>query len=270
MAMLIVEADPGAVAVASAEALTASVERATARSGQALVSLTGGETPRRMYALLCDNTYPWRGRIDWASVDWFWGDERHVPPHHPESNYGMAHDTLFGHVPVDPSRLHRMHGEYADPHVAAHEYDLELRRVFAAAGRLDLTFDLMLLGIGEDAHIASIFPGSDLLASADPPVPSAPSSTRQNDASGVSVSAKRTAAVWADHLNAWRVTLTPAALLDARETLVVAAGDAKAAAIRAALEEPLDIRRRPAQLLRAAGDRVTWIVDRAAAAYLRR
>jgi 6-phosphogluconolactonase len=106
----------------------------------------------------------------------------------------------------------------------------------------------MMLGLGEDAHIASIFPGSDLLR------------IERHD---------RVAAAWAAHLHAWRITLTPAALLDARTVVMVVAGDRKAPAVQAAIERPLDIGRWPAQILRQVDDRVEWTLDRAAAAGLR-
>jgi 6-phosphogluconolactonase len=116
----------------------------------------------------------------------------------------------------------------------------------------------MLLGLGEDAHIASIFPDSELLKRRS--VKGRP--TADEDAG------RGVAAVWASHLNAWRITLTPDAILDSRDIVVVVAGGAKAGAVRAALERPLDETRYPAQLLRQAGGRVQWIVDRAAAAAL--
>ena len=261
LAVLSIEADAGAVAVAAAARLTTIVEDAMARRGNAVISLTGGQTPRRLYSLLADASYPWRRRIDWQRLHLFWGDERHVPPLHRDSNFGMAYESLLRHVPVPSSAVHRMRGELPDARDAAREYDGVLRAGFAAAGRRTQTFDLMLLGLGEDAHIASIFPGSPLLAGeAVPSVPAAPRAEPQ----------PRAAAIWAAHLDAWRITLTPPALVDAEAIVVVVSGEGKADAVQAALEQPADIVRWPAQLLRSAGDRVTWIVDRPAAGRLRR
>lgn len=259
--MLIVEADANAVADAAAERLTTAIGQAVAQRGDAMVSLTGGETPRRLYARLADPAQGWRTRMPWDRLHLFWGDERHVPPEHPDSNYGMAYDAMLRHVPVPDVRIHRMRGELPDARDAGREYASELRRAFSAAGRADLTFDVMLLGLGEDAHIASIFPGSELLNGivADPSLTGQPASDSVPPAAGV----------WAGHLDAWRITLTPRALLDARAIFVVVSGAAKADAVHAALEQPLDVRRWPAQLLRAAAARVTWIVDRAAAARVR-
>jgi 6-phosphogluconolactonase len=249
MARLTVVADGEAVAAATAGLLAGQIEASIAARGSAVVSLTGGSTPRRLYEMLGDAAQPWRSRIDWSRVHLFWGDERHVAPDHRDSNFGMARDALVAHVPLLPSHVHRMRGEIPDASQAAADYERALREGFAAAGRRDLTFDVMLLGLGEDAHIASIFPGSAILG--------APGEAR-------------VAAVWAPHLNAWRITLTPSAILDARAIVMIVAGAAKAEAVRAAIEAPEDVARYPAQLVRRAGDRVTWLIDRAAASRLER
>ncbi len=188
----------------------------------------------------------------------FWGDERHVPPDHAESNFGMALDDNAS--PCTRSRrrhVHRMRGELRTPHDAAREYEGVLHAGFIAAGRRNQTFDLMLLGMGDDAHIASIFPGSVLLE-------------RTAHAPGTTIDgAPLAAAVWAEHLKTWRITLTPPALLDAHAIIVVVSGEHKAEAMQAALETAEDIARWPAQLLRSADERVTWIVDRPASTRLR-
>jgi 6-phosphogluconolactonase len=192
------------------------------------VSLTGGSTPKRTYSTLAQAP----SHVPWAQVHLFWGDERAVPPDDPESNYGMARDALLAHIPIGAPQVHRMKGELP-PEQAAREYERELMG----------TFDLMLLGLGEDAHIASIFPGSDVLDEREHLV----------------------AAPWVPHLNAYRITLTPPALLDARRIIMLVAGRQKADAVKAAIEGPLNPKRWPAQLLRPAGDRVEWLIDRAAA-----
>jgi 6-phosphogluconolactonase len=253
MARLTVAENEEAVAAASAERITSLVEDAIRNRGSAVVSLTGGTTPARLYTLLADPQQPWRRRIDWPRVHLFWGDERHVPPEDADSNFGMARRTLVAHVPIPPSQVHRMRGEIADAVKAAEDYQAVLSRGFAAAGRPDRTFDVMLLGLGEDAHIASVFPGSPLLDGIE---------TGPVDRAGL------VAGVWAPHLNAWRITLTPAAILDSRVILLIVTGTRKAAAVRAALDDAEDLRQHPAQLLRQAGNRVEWIIDRPAAARL--
>src|SRR5437773_10575660 len=130
-------------------------------SGRFVVALAGGSTPKALYALLAGA--PWAGRVDWSRVHVFWGDERCVPPDDPASNYRMAHEALLAHVPVSEQNVHRIRGE-DDPHCAAAAYERVLREVFAtpvgpprpAPGA---RFDLVLLGMGDDGHTASLFPG---------------------------------------------------------------------------------------------------------------
>ena len=249
-----VHRDKEAVAEAAADRVTSLVEEAVRIRGSALVCLTGGATPQRLYELLADGSRPWRSRVDWTSVHLFWGDERHVPPDHSDSNFGMASRALVAHVPIPSSQVHRIRAERRDAADAARDYETALRTGFSAAGRTDLIFDVMLLGLGADAHIASIFPGSTLVSAA-------------GGESGAVM--PWVAAVWADHLKTWRIPLTPPAILEARTLVMLVSGVEKAAAVEAALDLPLDVSRWPAQLLRAAAPRVEWIIDAAAAARLR-
>ena len=247
MAHVTVLTDEEALAATAAERVTSVVEASIALHDGVRICLAGGRTPRRLYELLADVARPWRARIDWTRVHVFWNDERHVSPDDADSNFGMAFHALLAHVPIPAAQIHRMRGELADAADAARRYDAELR----AATRDATLFDVMLLGVGEDAHIASIFPGSAPLRGASlvrfaPPDP-------------------LVAAVYVEHLRSWRVTLTPSTLLDSRAILVLASGDRKGAAVRASLDEPEDVARWPAQLLRAAGDRVEWLIDSAAA-----
>ena len=228
MAVLTIVEDERALAHTGAERFAAIVRECVRERGRAVVSLTGGSTPRKMYEALAREP----DQVPWTQVHLFWGDERAVPPDHKDSNYGMARDALVAHVPLPPDQVHRMRGELV-PEEAARQYERELMG----------TFDLMLLGLGEDAHIASIFPGSPL----------------------VEERARKTAAPWAPHLNAYRITLTPPALLDARQIVMLVSGEKKAGAVKAAIEGPLDPKQWPAQLLRDAGERVEWLIDRAAA-----
>ncbi len=247
MARVTVVSDPAAVAAAVAGRLTALIEQSIGERGNAIVCLTGGRAAKSVYERLANPDGP--HRIDWARVHLFWGDERHVSPDDPDSNSGMAWRALLAHVPVPAAQIHRMPGESPDPAAAAGAYEATLREGFALAGRSDQRFDVMLLSVGEDAHIASIFPGSPLVS--DLPL--------NNRGADLVRSAQA-------RDGAWRIALTPAALLDARAILAMASGAAKADAVRAALELPDDIARWPAQLLRAAGDRVEWMVDHEAAA----
>lgn len=247
MAQLIVANDEIELARRAAERLTALIEHAVGANGRAVVSLTGGTTPRRLYATLADPQQPWSARIPWSQVHLFWGDERHVPPDHPESNYGMAKAALLDHVPMPADQVHRIHAEMADAHDAAADYERALN--VASGSSRTFLFDIMLLGVGEDAHIASIFPSSELLV----PNGHQPSTGR------------RVAAVRTPRGDAWRITLTPYVVLDAAAIVVLVAGAHKAEAVKAALRQPLDQTKFPAQLLRAADGRVEWFLDREAA-----
>ena len=249
MAQLTVADDEVELARLAAERVTQLTVEAAVTRGGAFVALAGGATPRRLYSNLADPQQPWRDRIPWRQVHLFWGDERHVPPEHPDSNYGMAKASLIDHVPVPADQVHRTRGEMPDAHEAADEYERTLD-VVSGLSRTPL-FDLTLLGLGEDAHIASIFPGSELLADVGRPV-----------------TGHRVAAVWAPHLGVWRITLTPDAILDSRAIVVLVTGLNKSNAVLAALEGALDVGTHPAQLLRGADDRVEWFVDRAAASRL--
>jgi 6-phosphogluconolactonase len=252
MAQLTIVADKTTMSETAAERITSQIERAIAARGGAAFSLTGGGTPDLLYQFLSDANRPWRGRIEWPHLHLFWGDEREVPPDHSESNFGLANRLLIQYVPVPSTQVHRIRGEFpaAD---AGRLYDVLLRaRRDHVTGPL---FDMMLLGIGENAHIASIFPGSPLLAGREAPRYNA----EERLAAGVPV----------PEISQWRITMTPPALLDSAVIIVIAAGASKADAIAAALEGPTDIARYPAQLLRTVGERVEWIIDAAAAARLR-
>jgi len=244
MAQLTIAADKVAMSEAAAERIASMLEAAIAARGVAAMALTGGSTPDLLYAFLADPHRPWRQRIDWTHVHLFWGDEREVAPDHPESNFGLAYRFLLQHVKVPDAQVHRMRGELPASD-AGRLYDAVLRaRREQTAGPL---FDVMLLGIGANAHIASIFPGSPVVAE------------RQTLATGVEV----------PELSQWRITMTPPALLDSSDIIVIANDASKADAIHAAIEAPLDIARYPAQLLRDAGELVEWIIDSASAARLR-
>jgi len=230
MALLTVVADEAALAEPVAARFVDLVNAAVRARGLANVCLTGGKTPRATYELLASEA--WRGHVRWENVHLYWTDERHVPPGHANSNYGMAREALVMHVPIPAAQVHRIRGEL-EPDEAARLYEREL------ASR----FDVMLLGVGEDAHVASIFPGSAVLDEQE----------------------RRVAAVWVSHLHAHRITLTPPALLASEHYLMLVAGASKNAAVAAAFNEPADVRQYPVHLLRPAGDRVEWFTDREAA-----
>ena len=177
-----------------------------AARGRFTVALGGGSTPAALYRLLASP--PLADDIDWSRWHVFWGDERCVPADHPDSNHGMARRTLLDHVPIPPSQVHRMVGE-DPPQQAADAYALALADALAPDGRLDLA----LLGIGDDGHTASLFPGTAALEERE----------------------RLVVANWVPHLDAYRITLTLPALNRARHVAVLATGADKADAVRRAL-----------------------------------
>ena len=244
MANLNIETDAATLAAAAAKRLATLLREACHRHGTAHLCLTGGQTPRDTYARLA-RAAP-KDTVDWNRVHLFWGDERLVPPDHEESNFGMADAALILPAAIPSRNLHRIRGELTDAKQAARDYDRTLER-FARAGQP--RFDVVLLGLGPDGHIASLFPGSPLLSVDQSSTP-------------------LVADVWVPSLQRWRITLTPRALLDAETIVMLTAGDAKAAAVQAVLQGSEDVAQWPAQLLRQAGDRVEWWMDSAAAARL--
>jgi 6-phosphogluconolactonase len=241
--------DAAAVQRGAAEEFAARTAAAVRVRGVATVALSGGSTPRGMHALLADPAGPYRARVPWAHLEVFWGDERCVPPDHPDSNYRMARETLLDHVPVPPERVHRMAGDDPEPARAAERYAAELRERFVRQGRLDdgwPRFDLVLLGMGPDGHTASLFPGTE----------------------AVHESARAVVAVWVPKLEAHRITLTPPVLTRAETILFLVTGADKAEALASVLDGPPRLDVLPSQTLRPAGSRVLWLVDAAAGARL--
>src|SRR6267154_3493189 len=228
---------PSAAALADAAAarFVAAAGDAIGSRGQFIVALSGGSTPRDTYLRL--GTGALVSRVMWSRVQALWGDERCVPPDHIESNYRMARETLLDRVPVPAANVHRIHGE-DDPTIAAGVYETTLRAL--------LRIDLVLLGLGEDGHTASLFPGSA----------AAHEQTRW------------VMAVRAGATSMWRITLTPAVINAAAEVLFLVSGGAKARILRRVLEGPRRPEELPAQAIAPSKGRVRWYVDAAAAADL--
>jgi 6-phosphogluconolactonase len=261
MARLTIVRDKSELSTVAAGRIASLIQQAIARRQEAAICLAGGGTPDGVYEALADPVRPWRGRIDWTHVHLFWGDERNVPPNHPESNFGLVNRTLIQRVDIPESNIHRIRGELAAVD-AGREYDAILRTRRAQIDHA--LFDVTLLGIGANAHIASLFPVSPLLH--EYRFRAATASTAPQ--TGCGDSPLLAAGVWIPELNQWRITLTPAALLDSDAIIVIATGSEKAVAVAAAIQGPEDVLGYPAQLLRDTGDRVEWIVDEAAAGKL--
>jgi 6-phosphogluconolactonase len=235
-----VRADPAGVADEAARQVAALAREAIAARGRFVVSLSGGDTPRALHARLSESH---AHQVDWPEVEFFWSDDRLVPPDDPASNYRMARETLLGPLGIRADRVHRVRGEAGDARVAADEYAREIASVAEVeAGRP--VFDLVLLGMGGDGHTASLFPFSDALGVEDEWVAPGRAPKPPFD----------------------RVTFTFPVIHAARAVRVLVNGADKAGVLADVLHGARDPGRLPAQrILESRGD-VRWIVDAAAAA----
>lgn len=242
MAEIRIFADPDLLAAAAADEVVVCATSAISEQGIFRVVLAGGTTPRRLYELLAEE--PRRSRVAWSRVEVFWGDERMVSPEHPDSNYRMARESLLSHVPIPETQIHPISGEL-EPGRAADLYERELR---AVTGQEIPEFDLVLLGLGEDGHVASLFPGS----------------------AAVLEGRRLAVAVFSPKRPSGRVSLTLPLLNRARNVFFLASGAAKAKTVACILrqqgsppEAPL-----PASLVRPQKGRLLWLLDCQAAAML--
>jgi 6-phosphogluconolactonase len=229
---IVVLPDPAALAREATDRVVALARSAIATGGRFTVALSGGSTPKALYEQLVSQP------IAWKQVHIFWGDERCVPPDHPDSNYGMAQRALLSHIDIPAQNVHRLKGEI-DPTQAAQQYETELRSVLGAQPR----FDLILLGMGPEGHTASLFPGTPALHE------------RQ----------RWVMAQYVDKPQANRLTLTPPIINHAANVIFLIAGHDKAATLQAVWHGPHEPDRFPAQIVAPTTGRVIWLVDRAAA-----
>jgi 6-phosphogluconolactonase len=235
--------DRNSLVRAEAERFVKLARDAIAARGRCLVALSGGSTPKPLYELLA--TPPYSAQIDWSRLHLFWGDERCVPPDHPDSNYRMTREALIDKVPIPPPNVHRIRGE-DDPQRTAEAYERTLREWFGPEDPPARTFDVVLLGMGPDGHTASMFPGT-----------AAPTETR-----------RWTMAVHVEHpRDMWRVTLTTVVLNAASDVTFLVEGADKAPRLREVLEQRSE-RPLPAQRIQPAHGSLHWLVDEAAAAQL--
>lgn len=242
---IIVKPTPADLARAAADRFIQTVADSQRKGQSARIALSGGSTPRALFTLLASADYV--DKVDWQSVDIFWGDERTVPPDHADSNFRMARETLLRALSVPETRIHRMRGEL-EPEAAAADYSLVLQQVFALTRANDVpSFDLILLGIGADGHTASLFPHTSALAVRDQLVIANPVPQQQTT----------------------RLTLTVPVLQAAAHAHFLVAGADKAPAVQRAIEGDWNPAETPSQYLRHASGQVTWFLDTAAAADLK-
>lgn len=233
--------DPEQVARAAAGRVAELARESIEARGLFTFALAGGSTPRRVYELLAGEEF--RDAVDWANVHIFFGDERAVPADHSDSNFRMANESLLSRVPVPTQNVHRIEG-LGDAVANASDYESEMRGLFGDTEWPQL--DLVLLGMGDDGHTASLFPNTAALEE------------------------RRTwvAANWVEKLGAWRVTLTAPAVNAARHVLFLVGGAGKAERLREVLKGEREPTRLPSQLIRPHDGTLEWFVDRAVASRL--
>lgn len=203
------------------------------------LTLSGGTTPKMLYALLASE--PYRSRIDWPNVEIFFADERCVPPDHADSNFGMINETLLSKVPIPQENIHRMRGEL-EPNEAAKEYGEMLKEKFPSTGSGQAGeggLEMILLGMGDDGHTASLFPRTEALKETK----------------------HRCVSNFVPKLNAWRLTLSAPFINRAADVMILVTGAGKTKVLSEVLEGPRDPDRLPVQLIEPSDGRLTWLID---------
>ncbi len=233
-------ADANQLAHAAAELFVTLSKPAIAEQGRFTVALSGGSTPKALYQLLARE--PYASQIEWAHVHIFWGDERCVSRDHPDSNYRMAREALFQYVPLLTENIHPLHGDI-DPAQASAEYEQQLRMFF---GNGLPVFDLILLGMGDDGHTASLFPGTAAIH-------------EQN---------RWVIGHYVEKLESWRLTLTPPVINAAENVAFLVAGKAKAERLREVLKGPFQPDVLPSQMIKPTNGSLYWLVDEEVATLL--
>lgn len=237
---------PDALSRATAERFVRGIQAAVAARGIARIAISGGGSPKPVFALLADPKAPYRAAIPWDRLWVFWVDERCVPPDHPDSNYGAARELLLDRVPLAPEHVIRIEGEL-NPEEAAARYESAIRGHYRLEGAQGPIFDVLQLGMGNDGHCASLFPHTAALHEM------------------IRVAA-------ANHVpqqtQSWRVTLTWPVINAARDVFFLIDGAAKADPLGRVLQGPYDPETLPSQLIQPQNGRLSFLLDAQAAAHL--
>ncbi len=233
------------VARRAADDVVRIAREAAAARGVFTIALSGGSTPKVLYALLAEHP-SLRNSLPWDKMKVFFGDERHVGPGHADSNFQMASDAMLSKAPLRPDQIHRIKGEYPDTAQAAAEYEATIQREFGLKDGEFPRFDLVLLGMGSEGHTLSLFPGTKALHETQRIV------TRN----------------WVGKLYTERVTLTAPAANNAANIIFMIAGADKACALKAVLEGPHEPEQLPAQMIQPSNGTLSWLVDQAAGSML--
>lgn len=238
---ILICADPAELAREAARRFAELADHFVRNVGKFTVALSGGSTPKALFQILAEK--PYADSLPWWSIYFFWGDERCVPPDHPDSNYRMANETLLSKVPVPREHIFRIPAEDEDPHRAAAKYEETLRKFFNEEWP---HFDLVFLGMGPDGHTASLFPNTEALHAHD----------------------RVAVANYVEKFQSWRITLTADAINRARNITFLVAGADKALALKEVLDGPRDPNQYPSQLIQPYNGELLWLVDEAAAKLL--
>jgi 6-phosphogluconolactonase len=238
---ILIKQDLDELSSAAVDQFAQIANRSIIAHGSFSVALAGGSTPGHLYSLLASDNH--RLKLDWSRVDFFIGDERHVPPDSDQSNFRMAKETLLDPLGISPKRIHRWQSELADANEAAVAYEAELKAYLGSSGR---PLDLILLGLGEDAHTASLFPNTAALREIE----------------------KLAVANWVEKLNAHRLTITFSTINDASNVIFLVAGRYKSEAVQMVLEGEFRPEDLPAQFVNPEGGDLYWMLDGAAASLL--
>jgi 6-phosphogluconolactonase len=239
---LIILNDAHEVYVRAAEEIAHIAGESICTHGEFTFCLSGGSTPAATYDLLATR---FNLSVDWKEVQFYWGDERCVPPDHPESNFGMANRTMLSKLALRPEQIHRMRGEDPPPQAAA-DYERELKKCFGLSDGEFPRFDLILLGLGDNRHTASLFPGDLALHETQ----------------------RMVVAVEVDAEPRKRLSITPPVINNAQRVMFLVAGQGKAAAVKDIIEGPRDPDKFPAQIVDPHDGELIWILDKAAASML--
>ncbi len=231
--------DTAALTLAAADHIITLANTAIGERGRFTLALSGGSTPKPVYERLATQ----RDRIDWTKAQLFWGDERTVPPNHADSNYHLAYETLLKHIEHECGNIQRLRGEL-DPTLAAAEYETKLRASFP--GEALPRFDLMLQGMGDDGHTASLFPHTAALHERE----------------------RLVVANYVEKLQTWRLTFTVPLINAARQVTFLIAGANKADPLYEVLHGKRQPEVYPSQLIQPVDGHLTLMVDAAAAAKL--
>ena len=237
-----IEADSESLALAAARLLVDTAKQAVGDRKVFTIAVSGGSTPKRLFEILADPTKPYLSELPWSATHFFWVDERHVPPGDKDSNYRMTREAMLAHVPVQVANIHRIISENPNAEAAAINYEGTLRTFFNGLPR----FDLVILGLGEDGHTASIFPGSPVLHETK----------------------RLVAAPRVEKLNTFRITLTLPVLNNGATIVFLVSGSSKAQILQEVLTSESDPERLPAQAIQPTHGELKWLVDQPAASLL--